>query len=103
MSIMTKKAILEKTLFGVTKEKVLPPDPEIWAQFLEKREKRKTELIKELTKFVYPTSQIIYGEITVEEYITSIADFLANEMFDRRMPTETLPLFAELAVLRKQK
>lgn len=62
--------------------------------------KRRIYLIKELTKSVYPTTQIISGDITVEKYITSIADFLANEIIDRRMPVETLSLFAELGILQ---
>ena len=62
--------------------------------------RRKEKVINLLKEHVYPTSQIFHGEITVEEYIDGIADWLANEIFNRRMKIEALPLFAELAVIR---
>jgi hypothetical protein len=60
---------------------------------------KKNDLIAKLSTMVYPTSQIFHKEITVEDYVSSIAGFFAKEMFDRRMQLEALPLFAELAMV----
>lgn len=62
-------------------------------------ERRKTELLKQIGAFVYPTSQIVHGQITTDEYVIGIAKHFANEVFDRRMEIESLPLLAELAVI----
>lgn len=121
MSNTTRRIISEKILFGPKEEDELTianeiiagarpknwnvaghPDHEVWVSIIELREERKIELIKELSNHIYPTSQIFYGETTAEKYINSVADYLAEEMFGRRIPTKALPLFAELAVLRKQ-
>lgn len=60
---------------------------------------RKEELIKQITPNVYPTAQIYQRQITVEEYICSIAEFFNTEMMDRRMPVKMAPLFAKLGVI----
>lgn len=60
---------------------------------------RKAELLEQIGAFVYPTSQIFHGQITTDEYVTSLAKHFAQEVFDRRMEVESLPLFAELAVI----
>ena len=56
-------------------------------------------LLDEIKPHVYPTSQIFNKEITVDEYIINLAQFFLNEIFDRRMPIQTLPLIAKLAVI----
>lgn len=61
---------------------------------------RKEKLMNSLRENVYPTSQIFHGQITVDEYINGITDFFAREVLDRRMKLATLPMFAELAVIR---
>jgi hypothetical protein len=121
MGNTTRKIISEKILFGPKEENELTvaneiiagtrpkkwnvaghPDHDVWVSMIElKQENRQKELIKAITPHVYPTSQIFHGQITIEEYIIDIADWLTKEMLDRRMPREVLPLFAELAVLRR--
>lgn len=121
MSNTTRKIISEKILFGPKGENELTvaneiiagtrpkkwnvaghPDHDVWVSMIELRQiNRQKELIEAIAPHVYPTSQIVYGQITMEDYITGIADWLAKEMFDRRMPKEVLSLFAELAVLRR--
>jgi len=58
---------------------------------------KKEELIKKIISYVYPTTQIHGGYITPEEYVVDLAKYFANELFDRRMKIESLPLIAELA------
>ena len=61
---------------------------------------RKEKIINMLKEHVYPTSQTLHGQKTVDEYINSVADHFSNEVFARRMLITSLPLFAELAVIR---
>lgn len=77
-----------------------PTDDEVVIAWLVTEvERRKTELLKRIGAFVYPTSQIVHGQITTDDYVIGIAKHFANEVFDRRMDVESLPLLAELAVL----
>lgn len=59
----------------------------------------KEELIKKIGAYVYPTTQIMNGELTFDEYVISMAKFFANELFGRRMEIKALPLLAELACI----
>lgn len=59
----------------------------------------KEELIKEIMAYVYPTTQMHSGYITADEYVVNLAKSFANELFDRRMKIESLPLIAELACI----
>lgn len=59
----------------------------------------KEELIKKIIQYVYPTTQMHSGEITAGEYVKNLAKSFANELFDRRMKVEALPLLAELACI----
>ena len=59
----------------------------------------KEELLKKIMPYVYPTTQMYSGEITAEEYVVNLAKSFANELFDRRMEVEALPLIAKLACI----
>lgn len=51
-------------------------------------------LINLLKANVYPTSQIVFGDITTDEYVLNLAKhykgkskaFITDDLFDRRMP-----------------
>jgi len=60
---------------------------------------KKEELIKEIISYVYPTTQMYSGDITAGEYVVNLAKSFANELFDRRIEIEALPLIAELACI----
>jgi hypothetical protein len=62
------------------------------------------QLIEILKPTIYPTSQIVYKQITIDEYIISIAEFFANELFDRRIDAAVALIpFAKLGVLLHHK
>ena len=60
---------------------------------------RKEQILQYLCSLVYPTTQIVTGETSVEEYVISIAKQMADEIFDRRMPVNSLPFWAELGMI----
>ena len=60
---------------------------------------QKEELMGKIAQYIYPTNQIMDGEITLDEYIKEITDCLVNELESRRLPKELLPLFAKLVIL----
>lgn len=62
---------------------------------------RKKELIIELAQFIYPTTQIMKGEIPLKKYIEDITKFLTNELLSRRISVKALSLFAELAEINE--
>ncbi len=57
----------------------------------------KDVLIEQIGRRIYPTSQIMRGELTIEEYVVKLAEFFAKEVFNRRMDIDSLPLLAKLA------